>query len=613
MSEGRSERIVAVLPRMGFFAGILSLSAAMVVASAFPGDGSYEASIYQAYPTFFWILIGFALVMGVFSALSSVFIYRDSYAWVFGFMLIVASNCLVLSLPLLRDYAFMGMWDSANHYSYTLNIVEYGRPHPENFYPMSHLLAAMFHMLTGIELHAIILIFPLFFYLLYMANTLFLAWTIDNRPGVRALIMVLASLLVYSFFGVMFYPTHFAVYMMPLFLGWLLRSRLGNTGTLDSLPILLILFFLPFLHPWAVISTVVVTATFILSAWWRQLRTGSMSTILSKPSIFLTPLLIVSVTWLAWFTTFQLFGASVQRILHSFRVGLGGPEALSRYLEVAQRAGLSVERVVSLILHTYGPSLLYLGMASTVIGWVWFRAAHYTSKAPLHLLALSIFVLVFVGLSVVSLFRDLISGSPLRFLNFAVGIVPVLVSGLFYEFMSRPRSDKFGMRIGHLAGPILMIVLVVALVLGMLGSYPSSYTGQANNQISHSQRAGIEFLVEKAPTQTRNIYTPLGLSFLTASVASAQDLTRIREGSPGWWIRGAPAHFGYRPGPLGVEEFDNPGYLLITAYEKAYYTEVWPEKGQFTDKDFAELNNDPSWNLVYTSGDLMILQNRVRR
>jgi hypothetical protein len=44
----------------------------------------------------------------------------------------------------------------------------------------------------------------------------------------------------------------------------------------------------------------------------------------------------------------------------------------------------------------------------------------------------------------------------------------------------------------------------------------------------------------------------------------------------------------------------------VTAHEYAYYNEVWPSGGQFTPEDFQRLDEDPAWNLIYESGDMMI-------
>jgi hypothetical protein len=596
----RGNQLSAMLTKLGSIVGALALSAALLLASSRPGHGTYEVNVYEAYPSPFWILVSVALSLGFMSVFSEIFSMHSPYGWVYGFLLIVLVNSLILSLPCLRDYAFTNQWDDVVHFSLAMNIVEYGQPDSQNFYPTSHLLATAFSQITGLDLQVVISLFPMFFYLVHLANTAFVAWSMDTRSGVRALMMTLASPLVFHTYSTTFRPTHFSVCMFPLVVGWIYRTRFQRLRWLDSIPFVLLLIFLPFFHPWSVVSAIGISLAFGIAFALeptKRLRSDS--------SLFLTPVVILGITWWTWFTAFRVFGATLRRLVLSFGNALAGTHSLADYLSKAQQAELHLSRVLSLVVYTYGLTILYLGLAGLVIIWTFVQVVIRRRWVPAHLLALSSFIVIFTALAVLSLFRDVVTASPLRISNFAVASVPVLVGALFYDFLSDHQAVGTAIARKHLFRKILLVVLVSASILGVFVAYYSPLIGQPNHQFSYAQQAGIAFLVEKAATDGKNIYTPFEGAFTLSSVLGSEDLRELRQESPRWWIKAAPAHFGYEPDELGIE-FENPGYLWVTAHENAYYTEVWPEGGRFTPQDFERLEIDPDWHRIYTSGDLTI-------
>jgi energy-converting hydrogenase Eha subunit A len=580
--------------------GVIALSAALFMASDMPGQGAYEVNIYKAYPSLFWILLSIALTSGFITVFSDIFSAGKLCIWVYGLLLIVLVNIFVLSLPYLRDYAFTGQWDDVNHFGYATSIAEYERPGPQNFYPVSHLLAVAFSQITGLDLQVTIMLFPMLFYLVYLANTAFAAWTIDTSLRARVLILTLASPLVFHTYSTIFRPTYFSVCMFPLVVGWIYQTRLQRRVWLDSIPFILLLVFLPFLHPWAVISTAIITFAFGISFVLERTRR-----LWGNSGLFLTPVMILGITWLTWFTAFQIFGATLQRLLLSFTSSLTGAHSLADYVDKAQQSELQLNRILSLFIYSYGPTSLYLGFAGVAIIWAVIQIVRHRRRVPEYVLALSLFIVVFATIAGLSLFRDLVTASPLRISNFAIAGVPLLVGALFYSFSSGHQVIGTTVTKKHLFRVILPIMLVSASIVGIFTVYFSPLVGQPNHQLSYAQQAGIEFLVEKAAKDDKNIYTPFKGAFTLAAALNADELNLLRQNSPRWWIQAAPAHFGYELDELDIQ-FENPGYLWITAYERAYYTDVWPEGGRFVPEDFEKLERDPEWHKVYTSGDLII-------
>ncbi len=591
-----------MLLKSGEIVGFLCLAIALLVASNTPANGDYEVDIYQVYPAFFWVLIATTIILGVSTALGEIFLFPRSYNWVYGFFLVVITNILILSLQILRDYGFASQWDDVNHFSSMMNLVEYGHPAPDNFYPISHILGAVYALLTGLELQIVALLFPIFFYLVYLSSLAFVAWTVDKRPGVRGLILIWAVPLVFSTYGIIFRPTHFAVYMLPLFVGWLFRTRFQKTGWMDSIPFVLIMILLSFLHPWAVISAATITLAFGLAYIWNHVQRAD-----KYNNMFMIPLLILGVTWLTWFMTFSIFGTTVARLIQSFVEELGAERNLAQYMSTAQQAELSFSKIISLIIYTYGPTILYASSLGVVIVWILIQIVR-RNRIPIHILALFTSAILFGVLATLSLFRDLITQNPLRLSNFMVALIPMLAGSLFYYLAVTQKPANSMANVGKLffKGGIL-VVLVASSILGIFNTYASPLIGQPNYQFSYAQQAGLDFLLDKAVVDDdKHIYTPSKGGFVIASVVNKEELKQLRQ-NPTWQIKNAPAHFGYETDELGFT-FEKPGYLWVTAYEKAYYTDVWPEKGRFTPQDFKKLENDTNWHQIYTSGDITIWQ-----
>ena len=141
----------------------------------------------------------------------------------------------------------------------------------------------------------------------------------------------------------------------------------------------------------------------------------------------------------------------------------------------------------------------------------------------------------------------------------------------------------------------------------MLSSYFAPWTGQPNHQFSYAQQAGVAFHVEMAVKDGTNIYRPFGEAVAFPAILNVQELRQLRRESKSSWqtqqiIRASSEN---NPDELGFE-FQNPGYLWITAYEHAYYTQVWSEGGLFTPQTFQALDSSPDWHRIYTSGDMAI-------
>ena len=243
---------------MFIFAGVLFL------ASFYVGDGSYESSLYRSYPPIFWIGIISAFVLGLTQILFVSFQRPNSYRWLLGLLLIVVVNLFIISLPYFRDYMFNGQWDSPNHHSMIQNIIRTERPFSDDFYPVAHLLTAAFSLISGESIPNSMHFTTIFFYFLGVMNMFFLAWVYDPRPGVRGILLALASFPLYSTYQSMFFPVQYSIYMLLFFIGWFLKTRQPDRSWREVVIFILSLLFLPYLHPLAVVVPLVFLIIYLI-------------------------------------------------------------------------------------------------------------------------------------------------------------------------------------------------------------------------------------------------------------------------------------------------------------------------------------------------------------
>ncbi len=127
MSENSEQTVFTHSRTTGAIAvvGVLLLSISTAIAVISPPATEYEISLYESYPTSFWGCIIGSLFSG------SLLIFRsignsNERSWVFGTSLMLATDALLLLMPLIRGYVMYGDADPLTHLGYVQDIVNTG-------------------------------------------------------------------------------------------------------------------------------------------------------------------------------------------------------------------------------------------------------------------------------------------------------------------------------------------------------------------------------------------------------------------------------------------------------------------------------------------------------
>ena len=232
--------------------GFIVLS--LIVIYATGTASGYEISIYDAYPTYFWLFIVSSLICGIFILVNQSFAQKKSFWWIAGFLIVALTNLIVLLLPIFRGYACWSASDTLSQLGYVKDILFTGHFAPaggkgENFYPAAHILASAICSSTGINAELLIMVLPAFFFLFYVLSIFVFSRHLTQNLGKAILITTFGSLLLFKYFSDTFAPNVLTFFLLPFVLFLYFKSRTSSLGLKFWVPLTLVLLAIPFYHP----------------------------------------------------------------------------------------------------------------------------------------------------------------------------------------------------------------------------------------------------------------------------------------------------------------------------------------------------------------------------
>lgn len=150
-----------------------------------PPAAGYEISLYEAYPSYLWIFILAALSCGSGLLVYHAYSNYSSKLWIFGLIIPLYTELLILLLPSIRGYTTFGRWDVLEHIGYIKDILNTGNfplagMSGNNYYPVTHIIGADLSYITGLTPELLAEIFPGLFTLFYVVSVHLLARSIAH-------------------------------------------------------------------------------------------------------------------------------------------------------------------------------------------------------------------------------------------------------------------------------------------------------------------------------------------------------------------------------------------------------------------------------------------------
>ena len=606
MAVERATKIVAA-------AGFVLVAVAAVSAWSSPTTG-YESSIYWATPPLVWGCLLFSIVCGLAIIVHQAYRGAErSNLWVIGFILILLSNTVILSLHILRGYA---MWNAAGDTGTHLGIIQdiitashFARS--ELFYPATHIYLAQLSQVLDISPAALVRWTPVLLAPLYMVFMYFLAKSI--LPGKRELILATAAAAALALGAFLtFSPFTIANLVFPMTLLFLFRS-LRPTAWQWRVLLILMLFAIPVFHELPAVALAIMLLTIPLARILYGKLAGISRGLIHSGFRFSMIALLILLSWSGLWLGPKIIDVAgyVAPEESSVVAGVPGdvtipsqlPEGSSHLttlftsIEYAEYYGYSV---VQHFLKLYGDLSVYILLALIAIPILWRR----TRKQDHASLASLYGPLMVIALLMVALFFTAVYFSPARFLDYIAIICTILTGFTLYKFIQWATSRR-GRWPAGIAAFLVGVLLVSVSVNSVFTAYPSPYTLHISFQSTQAEIDGMDWYLHNKDTAIHSSGWYFAPRRYAAFLLSADEREQ-REDYLGNATHQLPFHLGYDTYPTMGQVYEEDTYVVLTELVRRHYVDVFPKMAELRllPSDFAKMEDDPNVDKLYDNGEL---------
>lgn len=573
--------------------GFLALAVAAWRARTAPATG-YELSIYQGTPWLVWVAAAVALGTALIGlALSPPGPTRGA-----GVVLGGGTVLTLVSLPLLRGYAFFGAGDALTHLGWTREIAAGAFSPTSLLYPADHLIAVQTHLLTGVPVsRALLLVIPLFVlvYLVFIPLTVRAAdagrWTVPAAAVCSWLLLPLDQVGVF----LEVYPTTQALFFLPAILFALVayldrESTVTLPGGLSPFTVLLCGLGVTavVVHPQQGLNVFVLFATGALIqavAAWRRPSAG----VTAHRSLAL-PALVVGGAFAAWTTRLPRFLGAAEAILATIvGGGAAAPAAIGvRGGSLVQLGGSLAELFAKLYL-VESAFLLLSGVALLAVlrGRVAGGAGTLATYLGAGMIPLgALFFVYFLGSPTLA-FRQLGFVLVLATVLGAVGLC------LGADAIGSWRSPSAGRT-------VVAVALACGLVLATATMFASPFVYKPSGHVSEAAFTGYGFALDH---QAEDVgYSRVALGADVNRYADARRGVDLRRGLDLYGFDPAVPPEAFSSGAV-PDVYDDPRYLTVSAADRQRTVGLYDEF-RYTATGYEALETTPGVNHVHANGYL---------
>lgn len=578
--------------------GATCLAAALTFVAANPTASGYEITVYDGYPTAFWVLLLCALFLGQVAIFEGARNRTDLGHWKLGFAVLLAANAVLLFLPAIR-YDMWARGDLLTFIGMINNIGVVETVPRSNYYPSIHLFALVFSQVTGIEVAQVVNLLPPVMTLVYVVSTYVFLTVVCDDARKPLYVLPFSSLLLYQFENIWFTPSVFAFMLVPFVLYLLFRVRTERTRTRFKVLLLVSIVALVFYHPAVTVFLVGILGLVKVAFLLRGRVFAGDSHYKSTPVVAAS---IASVLFFAWYYSFDsIVGSTLIVVYHLLGISQGSPQ-FGQITSVYARTTPELSDLVLVGIYSYGLFAPLVGMGSVFLGYFVYLALRGRRSFGVIEAILGGILAVFTVGGVFAFFVDVTLGFTriVRYVRFAGSI---LVGFGFYTLFRRAdfRSAARYLR------PVIYVSFFVFAFLSVFMLYGSPISNEENLQLTDSEMAGMNWLFDHRNESL--LVDELGISQYRhhTMVNPRQELGEsLRQSTPP-----PPDHFEYGNGSaLSKPEdrtFKNRRYLVVTELGRTKNPRFYPQYPDFwrhTPEDFARLERDSDVAHVYASGSL---------
>lgn len=571
----------------------------------------YELSIYDAYPSYFFVavIVSFSCsCFGLLNAIQAGSKGKMDISCIANIFVICMLGGILLLLPLFRGYAFYDRHDPLTHLGSIKDILQSGHLGTDNFYPTLHIFSSTIIQITNLYNFFLIReVIPPTLYVYFILCICILVKEISKNNRRSLFAFLFASIPILGGALITFTPSDTLFFTVPLIVYLLyLDVRLHSAET--KVLLILTVISIPYAHPEIVVFSILSFLLFVVILWFFN-HGGT-----TKESMSLNLPLILFISFFIWFSSFSQFFLYSKRLYLWFFERIG-EIPIDRYSALLSRAQLPLSDLIELIFKREGALIIYFALAFSIT-LVVLRDLLLKRKVDVNQVFFGTLFLLTMLSAAFSLFNYTIIdfGRILKYAIFSsmvlIGIflaqcnithVFVLKTSKFTNFRS-----KFKRRMIQI---FIFLILIIAMMISTFNLHPSPLIESYNPQVTAMEIKGSNWLVEFGDrgvepvdmflTFGRFVHAYEGYSFsMEEDKSYASALYSIN--------RMPPDHFNYTFHNSLGESYSQDKYLLTNKLMKLYYFELWPKHARFTQDDFIKLSSDPTVDAIYSNGEFQI-------
>lgn len=583
----------------------ISFALCLMIISRTPIADSYELSIYDSYPSYFWILLCFGIFTGIIILVSQAFGNRCNPWDLIGLFIILIYNVMILSLPFFRGYRLYPTYDALSHFGEMKDILQTGNIWNEDFYPIVHILGAILIYFTNIKNEGILEnILFVSFYVMYFTTFYILSNMIaDNHKGQALLITAFVSPLLLSNLHTLIHPALFSLFFLPMLLYFYHRRIIVATNKVECTIILILLILaVTFSHPVTTIFLIILVLSFPISEYiyGRLIYNKETSSQFKSNYIYTSSwniCLIIIICFYIWYFSFPFILWNI-RDVYLFLM-TPGASLFDTQTSTLQSSNISLYHTLNIFINKYGSTMIYVIISFLSILILLKRYLY--DKINLRLIDF-VYAGAFIVASIFSaysLFGYTGEFNILRISRFFLFISPLLCGLVIYRSIDTASKNR---RNKYIACLIMSIMILV--VLNVYNVYSSPRNADINWQGTTTEIAGTEWFTKFENEQIIVSTSAFKLQNYEDFLLGYYNSAILKQNFDANLI---PAHFGYEKNntiskTMGFME----RYILLNEADKLTF-KIFPEDAKlknyiFTNQDFIKLNEDLSIISIYSNG-----------
>lgn len=586
---------------------VFSFSLCSMIIVRTPIADGYELSIYDSYPSYFWILLCLGIFTGLIVLINQAFGNNHRYWDLVGFLIILIYNVMILSLPFFRGYRLYPTYDALSHLGEMKNILQVGNIWHDDFYPMIHILGVSLIYFTNIKNEGILeTILFISFYIMYLTTFYILATMIANtRTGQAILMTAFASPLLLSNLHTLIHPALFSLFLLPMLLYFYHRRIIITTNRIECTIILILLILaVTFSHPVTSIFLIILVLSFPISEniYRKLVPNKEMSNLSKSNNIYGSAwniCFIIIMCFYIWYFSFPDILWNI-RDVYLFLMSPGA-SLFSTQTNTLHSSNISIYHTLTIFINKYGSTMVYIILS--VISILILLKRYLYDRINLRLIDFVYAVAFMVSsiFSAYSLFGYTGEFNILRISRFFLFISPLLCGLVIYRSIDMAPKNR---RNKYIA--CLITLIMVLVVLNIYNVYSSPRNADINWQGTTAEIAGAEWftkfedkqiIISTSAFKVRN-YEDLLLGYYNPAIFEQNFDNNL-----------IPAHFGYEKNDTISKTMGNSErYILLNKADELAF-KIFPENAElknyiFTSNDFIKLNKDPSISSIYENGGL---------